>query len=48
MAPESDKPTSADKGKGKAPEKTKDDKPVLNGKKDDDNKDGMFVLSSEL
>ena len=44
MAPDSDVPTSADKGKGKAVEKSKEEKdqPVLNGKKDDnDKKDGM-------
>jgi 26S proteasome regulatory subunit N1 len=41
MAQESDQPTSADKGKGKAVEKSKDDKPVANGKKDgQDKKDG--------
>lgn len=36
MAQDSDVPTSADKGKGKAPEK--DDKPVANGKTDDEKK----------
>lgn len=42
MAQDSDVPTSADKGKGKATEKSKDDKPVLNGKKEDaDKNDGM-------
>lgn len=42
MAQDSDVPTSADKGKGKATEKQEDDKPVLNGKKaDGDKKDGM-------
>jgi hypothetical protein len=41
IAQESDQPTSADKGKGKAVEKSKDDKPVANGKKDgQDKKDG--------
>lgn len=43
MAQDSDVPTSADKGKGKATEKSKEDKPVLNGKKEDeDKKDGML------
>lgn len=40
MAQDSDKPTSADKGKGKAPENANDDKPVVNGKKDEGKKDG--------
>lgn len=41
-------PTSADKGKGKAVEKSKDDKPVLNGKKDDEKKDGMHTCAASL
>lgn len=42
MAQDSDKPTSADKGKGKAVEKPADEKPVANGKSKDDaeKKDG--------
>lgn len=43
MAKESEKPTSAEKGKGKAVEAPKDDKPVANGKNDDkDKKDGSL------
>ena len=43
MAQDSDKPTSADKGKGKAVEKPTDEKPVVNGKnkEDEEKKDGM-------
>lgn len=41
MAQDSDVPTSADKGKGKAEETSKEEKPVLNGKKqDEEKKDG--------
>jgi 26S proteasome regulatory subunit N1 len=41
MAQESELPTSADKGKGKAVENPKDEKAVANGKKDEkDSKDG--------
>lgn len=43
MAQDSDKPTSADKGKGKAPETENDDKPVVNGKKDEGKKDGKHA-----
>lgn len=42
MAQDSDVPSAADKGKGKAVEEPKDDKPVLNGKKDDEKKDGEW------
>ena len=35
MAQDSDVPTSADKGKGKAVEDPKQDKNVVNGKKED-------------
>ncbi|CAH0048653.1 unnamed protein product [Clonostachys solani] len=38
MAQDSDVPTSAAKGKGKAEEKSKDEKPVLNGKKEENEK----------
>lgn len=51
MAQDSDKPTAADKGKGKAvengkpddvlKEKDKDGKPLANGKKADDKDDSM-------
>lgn len=41
MAPDSDVPKAADKGKGKAVDEPNDDKPVLNGKKDEDKKDSM-------
>lgn len=36
MAQDSDKPTSADKGKGKAVEDPKQEKSLANGKKDDE------------
>ena len=48
MAQDSDVPTSADKGKGKATEKSKEDKLTLNGKKEDEKKDGMFVVTRSL
>jgi hypothetical protein len=38
MAQDSDVPTSAAKGKGKAEETPKDEKPVLNGKKEEGEK----------
>merc|ERR1712000_361962 len=38
MAQDSDVPTSADKGKGKAVEEPKNDKSVANGKKEDEEK----------
>jgi 26S proteasome regulatory subunit N1 len=46
MAQDSDVPKAADKGKGKATEEPKNDKqlPILNGKKDDDKKDGTLYL----
>lgn len=40
MAQDSDVPTAADKGKGKAVDDPKDEKAVVNGKKEDDKKDG--------
>ncbi|KAM0323492.1 hypothetical protein ACHAQA_008772 [Verticillium albo-atrum] len=43
MAPDSEKPTAADKGKGKAVDEPKSDKPVANGKKED----GKIVDSAE-
>lgn len=36
MAQDSDVPKSADKGKGKAVEGSKNEKPVANGKKEDE------------
>ncbi|GKT85675.1 26S proteasome regulatory subunit RPN-1 [Colletotrichum tofieldiae] len=36
MAQDSEKPTAADKGKGKAVEDTKKEKPQVNGKKEDE------------
>lgn len=43
------KPTDKGKGKAKAADEPKDEKPVLNGKKedgkDDDKKDGMWLTS---
>ncbi|KAI1470677.1 26S proteasome regulatory complex, non-ATPase subcomplex, Rpn1 subunit [Daldinia caldariorum] len=53
MAPSSNQPTSADKGKGKAVEsqpgdkKTKDAQPSANGKKDEDKVDSAEDLSEE-
>lgn len=46
MAPDSDVSKVADKGKGKAKDEPKDDKelPLINGKKDEDKKDGMSAL----
>lgn len=41
MAKDAELPKAADKGKGKATEDTKDEKPVLNGKKDDDKNECM-------
>jgi 26S proteasome regulatory subunit N1 len=38
MAQDSETPTAADKGKGKAVDKSTEDKPALNGKKEDDEK----------
>lgn len=35
MAPDPEKPTAADKGKGKAVDEPKSDKPAANGKKED-------------
>ena len=53
MAQDSEMPSAADKGKGKAvdgkaddPPKDKDGKPLANGKKDDDKPDCLFALSS--
>ncbi|EEY22185.1 26S proteasome regulatory subunit rpn-1 [Verticillium alfalfae VaMs.102] len=43
MAPDPEKPTAADKGKGKAVEEPKSDKPVANGKKED----GKIIDSAE-
>ncbi|CRK27466.1 hypothetical protein BN1723_013976 [Verticillium longisporum] len=43
MAPDPEKPTAADKGKGKAVDETKSDKPVANGKKED----GKIIDSAE-
>ncbi|KAG5922286.1 proteasome regulatory particle base subunit [Claviceps africana] len=48
MAQGSDAPKAADKGKGKAVDTSKDEKPVLNGKKDDEkNKAAEEELSEE-
>ncbi|KAL6862764.1 proteasome regulatory particle base subunit [Amphichorda felina] len=47
MAQDSDVPTSADKGKGKATEKSKEDKLTLNGKKEDEKKDAAEEELSE-
>ncbi|KAL2208731.1 proteasome/cyclosome [Sarocladium strictum] len=47
MAQDSDVPSAADKGKGKAVEEPKDDKPVLNGKKDDEKKDANDRVAAE-
>lgn len=42
MAQDSDAPKSVDKGKGKALDESKDDKPILNGKKEEDKKGGTL------
>jgi 26S proteasome regulatory subunit N1 len=42
MAQDTDAPKAGDKGKGKAADDSKDEKPVLNGKKEDDKKDGEY------
>ncbi|KEY74234.1 hypothetical protein S7711_00392 [Stachybotrys chartarum IBT 7711] len=46
MAPDSDVSKVADKGKGKATDESKDEKelPLINGKKDEDKKDGTLAL----
>ena len=50
MAQDSETPTAADKGKGKAVEKPedakKDKEPVINGKKDDDKDECSFATMS--
>lgn len=49
MAQDSDVPSSAAKGKGKAVEKPKDDKPTLNGKnEEEEKKDGRYFSTSSL
>jgi 26S proteasome regulatory subunit N1 len=48
MAQDSDVPTSADKGKGKAVEEPKNENAVANGKKEDEEKkDGMLGSSQD-
>ena len=42
MAQDIDMTTPEDKGKGKASDAPNDEKPVLNGKKEEDKADGMF------
>jgi desulfoferrodoxin (superoxide reductase-like protein) len=46
MAQDSDVPKAADKGKGKAVDDSKDEKslPLINGKKEDDKKDCMYII----
>lgn len=39
MAQDSDTPKATDKGKGKAVDEAKDEKPLINGKKEEDKKD---------
>lgn len=46
MAQDSDVPKAADKGKGKAVDDGKDDKTVVNGKKEDDKKESMCSRSA--
>ena len=55
MAQDSDKPSAADKGKGKAVDgkpddapKDKDGKPLVNGKKDDDKPDCPLPMFNPL
>jgi 26S proteasome regulatory subunit N1 len=47
MAPDADLPKNADKGKGKAVDDSKDEKPVLNGKKEDEKKDGKQLRDAQ-
>lgn len=42
MAQDSDAPKPLDKGKGKAVDESKDEKPIVNGKKEEDKKDGRL------
>ena len=42
MAQDSDAPKSVDKGKGKAVDESKDEKPIINGKKEEGKKDGTL------
>ena len=41
MAQDIDMPTPEDKGKGKAGESSKDEKPVVNGKKEEEQDGGL-------
>lgn len=43
MAQDSDVSKAADKGKGKAVDDSKNEKPALNGKKEEDKKDGKIL-----
>jgi len=43
MAQDTDTTTPGDKGKGKASDEKKDDKPQVNGKKDDDKNEGTML-----
>jgi len=43
MAQDIDMTTPEDKGKGKATDGPKDDKPVINGKKEEEKPDGMSL-----
>lgn len=43
MAQDSELPKAADKGKGKAVDDAKKDKPLANGKKEDDKVEGMGI-----
>lgn len=44
MAQDSDAPKAVDKGKGKAVDEPKEEKATLNGKKEDEKKDGKLRL----
>lgn len=48
MAQDADLPKTADKGKGKAVDDSKDEKPVVNGKKEDDKKDGTHPVDVSM
>lgn len=48
MAQDSEVPKAADKGKGKAVDESKKDKPVTNGKKENEKINGMLFLSQVL
>ena len=48
MAQDSDVPKAADKGKGKAVDDGKEEKPTLNGKQEEEKKESAFRQFSNL